>query len=250
MKLGKLPARKDAIKFKLSTFVDKAALPKRPAKFGHQGLVTEPWGVLGNDNAGDCVWAGAAHETMLWCKTAGVTAHFDDHSVLSDYSIVTGYNPADPNTDQGTDMAVAASYRRKTGVVDAQGKRHQVAAYLEIAVGDIEQIKLATYLFTAVGIGFNFPTSAMTQFNAGKPWTVVKGSRIDGGHYVPVCGYDSRYLYVVTWGKVQKMSLGFAEKYMDEAVAYVSLEMLTGGKSLEGFDAAALQADLAALKAA
>lgn len=87
----------------------------------------------------------------------------------------------------------------------------------------------------------------MDQFNAGKAWTVVKGSPIDGGHYVPAIGYDSRYVYVVTWGKVQKMSWGFFAKYCDEAIAYLSTEMLLNGKSLEGFDVNQLNADLSAL---
>ena len=63
-------------------------------------------------------------------KDAARTVTFNNQSVLKDYSAVTGFNPNDPNTDQGTDMQVAASYRRKTGVLDAAGKRHKVIAYL------------------------------------------------------------------------------------------------------------------------
>jgi hypothetical protein len=63
-----------------------------------------------------------------------------------------------------------------------------------------------------------------------------------------VVGYDGRYLYVVTWGKLQKMSWGFFRKYCDEAVVYLSSEMLVAGKSLEGFNATQLQADLGQLK--
>jgi len=37
---------------------------------------------------------------------------------------------------------------------------------------------------------------------------------------------------------------------MDEGVVYLSEEMLTGGKSLEGFNLAQLRADLAAIKSA
>ena len=247
LSLGKLPARKDAIRFKLAQFADLSALPTPPPKFGHFGAFNS-WGMLGNDRYGDCVFAGAAHETMLWNAEAGKAVSFTDKAVLSDYGAVTGFNPNDPNTDRGTDMQVAASYRRKAGVVDGSGARHKVAAYLAITPGNKTELKQAIYLFSNVGIGIQFPASAMTQFNAGKPWTVVKGSPIDGGHYIPAIGYDSRYIYIVTWGKVQKMSWGFFAKYCDEAVCYLSAEMLTGGKSLEGFDAAQLQADLAQLK--
>src|SRR3954454_20075859 len=108
MKLGKLPARKDAVRLKLRDYLDTTVLPKPPKDFGHEDLVPGAWGMLGNSAVGDCVLAGAAHETMLWNAEAGKTVTFDDKSVLSDYSVITGYNPAEPNSDHGTDMQVAA----------------------------------------------------------------------------------------------------------------------------------------------
>lgn len=244
--LGKLPARQNAVTFKLSQYT---TLPTPPTKAGHASLVPT-WYMLGNDEVGDCVWAGAAHETMLWNAEVTHPVTFSDKNVLSDYSAVTGYVPNDPSTDQGTDMQAAASYRRKTGVLDANGHRHKVGAYLAIKTGDTTELKQAIYLFGAVGIGINFPSSAMTQFNNGKPWSVTKSS-IDGGHYIPAIGYDTKYLYVVTWGKVQKMTWGFYKKYCDEAIAYLSLEMLNNyGISIDGLNTAALQADLSALPVA
>lgn len=248
LKLGKLPARKDSILFKLVKYLTLSALPTPPKKAGHLALIVDWEGMLGNDQYGDCVFAGAAHETILWGKEGGKNVAFTAADALADYSAVTGFNPNDPNSDKGTDMQVAASYRRKTGVRDHNGSRHKVDAYLAIAAGSVDEVKQAVYLFSNVGVGFQFPASAMAQFNAGKAWTVVSKSPIEGGHYVPVVGYDSRYLYVVTWGKVQKMSWGFFKKYCDEAVVYLSSEMLTNGKSLEGFDATQLQADLGQLK--
>lgn len=244
-KLGKTPARPDAVTFRLTRYL--TTLPQPPATFGHESLLGTNIGMLGNDQYGDCVWAGAAHETMLWGDEANRTIAFTDASVLSDYSAVTGFNPADPASDKGTDMAVAASYRRKTGVLDGAGARHKVAAYLAITKGDLSQTLTAAWLFSAVGIGIEFPQSAMAQFNAGQPWDVVPGSKIEGGHYVPVVGYDGTNLVVITWGKLQLMTPAFFTTYNDESIAYLSLEMLTGGQSLEGFNAAQLQADLKAL---
>jgi len=248
MKLGKKPARKDAVLFKLANYIDTTALPKPPTFFGHEEAIgSNLWQMLGNDNYGDCVWAGAAHETMLWNKERNQSVTFNDKSVLSDYSAVTGFNPNDPNSDQGTDMQEAASYRRKTGVLDANGKRHKVAAYLAIKPGDLTEHYIAMYLFGAVGIGIEFPQSAMNQFNQGKAWSVVKGSPIEGGHYIPLVAHRSN-LICVTWGRLEHMTLAFFEKYNDESIAYVSEEILTSGKSPEGFNLTQLKADLAALK--
>lgn len=244
MKLGKLPARAGAIKFKFSTYADTRALPKPPAVFGHDYLISpRAWGMLANDKYGCCVWSGAAHETMLWNREAHHPVTFNNTAVLLDYAAVTGFNPDDPNTDQGTDVQQAASYRRKVGVIDGSGKRHKIAAYLAIDPGNLTEIYQAMWLFGAVGVGIQFPSSAMDQFNRGLPWSPVTGSPIEGGHYVCLTG-KQYFLHCVTWGKLQQMTIPFLQKYNDETVAYVSLEALTNNKSPEGFDAATLLADL------
>jgi hypothetical protein len=173
---------------------------------------------------------------------------FDDAQVLSDYSAVTGFNPADLSTDRGTDMEEAAAYRRKTGILDRSGARHKVAAYLAIRAGDFKRHKVGAYLFGTVGIGILFPDSAMDQFNRGEPWDVVSGSRIEGGHYIPVVGFTGDMIWVVTWGRLQAMTRRFLEKYNDESVAYVSREMLRkSGKSPGGLRIRQLEADLKGL---
>lgn len=257
-RLGKLPARPDAYKFKLVNFLKDGAatLPPAPAVFGHDNAI-KLWGMLGNDQYGDCVFAGAGHETMLWNQTAGKTVPFTTKATLSDYSAVTGFDPSDPNSDQGTDMEEAAKYRRKTGVIDGNGKRHTVDAYLELpgvsarganSASMLTALASVAYVFGAVGVGIEFPGSAMDQFNAGQPWDVVKGSSIEGGHYVPLIGRKANGNFeVVTWGQVQEVTPAFLLKYVDEAVVYVSLEALQNGKTIDGFDVAALQSALNAL---
>ena len=89
MKLGKKTARHEAVKLKLAKYLDRSILPKPPAEFGHEGVVNV-WGMLGNDDFGDCVLAGAGHETMLWSGLGHKPAQFDTKSVLSDYSAITG----------------------------------------------------------------------------------------------------------------------------------------------------------------
>ena len=242
-KLGKKPARPGAFRLRLSFYLNAAALPPLPATFGHESLISY-WGMLGNDNYGDCVWAGAAHEVMLLNKEANVDVSFTDASVLSDYSAVTGFNPNDPASDGGTDVQVAAAYRKSTGVLDAAGKRHTVAAYISIDPTNLTHLYYAGYLFGPVGIGIQFPSTAMDQFAAGQPWDVVPGATIDGGHYVPLVGRQADGLHVISWAKDQIMTENFLHTYCDEAVAYVSQEALINQKSPEGFDYDQLIQDL------
>jgi hypothetical protein len=245
LKLGLQPLAADPKDFYFERYRFKANLPTHPAAFGHENLV-KSWGMLGNDQYGDCVLAGAAHETMLWNAMAKKAVSFTPRAVLSDYSAITGFDPRDPSTDQGTDMRAAAKYRQKTGVVDAKGKRHKIGAYVFLDPQNLEQLTEALWLFGAVALGVQMPQSAMDQFNQGQPWDVVKGSPIEGGHYVPAVSLRGN-INVVTWGKVQPVTQAFLKKYATSAIAYLSEEMLLNGKSLEGFDLATLKADLASL---
>jgi hypothetical protein len=248
LKLGKKPARAGAIALRFAAYADAAALPTPPQVFGHEQLIAS-WPMLANDRYGDCVWAGAAHETMLLAKEAGDTVNFTDADVLSDYAAVTGFDAGDPSTDNGTDMQAAAQYRRNTGIIDAQGKRHTIAAYLALEPSDGGNLLLAAYMFVA-GVGLQLPSSALDQTNAGQPWDVVTGSANEGGHYVPLVGRRADGLLVfVSWGALQLATARFVQTYCDEAVAYLSQENLVNQKSPDGFDYATLSTDLGRLAA-
>jgi hypothetical protein len=245
MKLGKKPARKGAIKFKLKEYMPVLLIP--PSEFGHEDLIPN-WGILGNDKYGDCVIAGGLHETMLWNKEAGVVVNANEACAVYNYSAITGFDINNPDTDQGTDMQQAAEYRRTNGLVDADGGIHKVAAYLAVDHTRMTDIIAAAYYFQVIGIGIEFPSSAMDQFNAGQPWDVVDGADIEGGHYVSGVAMRGGNLVCVTWGKLQPVTLPFLRKYCDEAVVYLTEEDLVNGKTIDGFDYDALQADLNALK--
>lgn len=247
-KLGKKAARPGAVSFRFASYFDRKKLPVPPVVFGHEQIGV-PWQMLGNDSYSDCVFAGAAHEHMTWTHEAGRTALFGDADVLADYGAVTGFDPHKPSSDQGTDMSEAAEYRRKTGVIDAAGIRHKIDSYVALRPGNIDDVVLATYLTGASGIGIQLPSSALDQFDAQKPWTVVRGSHNEGGHYVPCIGRNRHgNLLVVTWGRIQAVTPDFFFKYCDEAVAYLSFEILKDKVSPEGFDAIALQEHLNALR--
>jgi hypothetical protein len=249
LRLGKLPARAGAVTFAFADFFDARKLPTPPPVFGHQ-LAVGDFHMLGNDTYSNCVWAGAAHETMIWSLEGGQPrARFLTKNTLADYAAVTGFDPHKPDSDQGTDMADAAKYRQKTGIVDATGKRHTVDGYVALKIGNFEQMLLATWIFGAAGIGLELPTQAMDQFDHNQVWTVPSKPKIEGGHYVSGVGRDRNgNLLIVTWGKTVPITPQFYERFSDEALAYISLEIL-GSKDLspEGFDAAELRKHLSNL---
>lgn len=245
--LGKLPARPGAVTFAAANYLIPTQLPKPPKEMGYEHINRE-WEMFGNDRLGDCVFAGAGHEHMVWANSQNQVADFDDQGIIGAYSEVTGYIPGDPSTDQGTDMAIAAAWRRKVGLADAQGVRHPVLAYLSIKPKSIQALYQALYLFGSVGIGIEFPETAYKQIHEHKPWSYKPGANIVGRHYIPAVA-KRKHIEIVTWGQLQSMTTCFYRRYNDETIVYLSpesLDRLTGLSPL-GFNVTQLLADLAAL---
>lgn len=248
LKLGKRPAEPSPKDLRFADYVIRPKVKQAPKGFGHHPMVQRPWGMLKNDELGDCEIARQLHATMLANATAGNQVEFTDQEAVRVYSAVTGYVPGDPSTDNGTYMRDCLSFARKHGVVDSAGVNHKIGAYLSIDPKDTALLLRALWLCDQVAIGFEVPQSAMDQFGQGRPWTVVPGSPTIGGHAIEVVARPAAEgLTAVTWGRLQRLSFGFYRAYNDEAWAVISPEAIAGGHTLEGFDLAALETDLASL---
>lgn len=251
-KLGKKPAS-HSVTLKFDAVFDIRKLPKPPmGRFGRYSMVRGGrWGMLGNDDYGDCVWAGAAHEDMIFNAMGGNVVAYNAKDVLADYADCTGFDPAAPDTDNGTDMRVAASYRRKTGLLAADGSRQKIDGYLALKVGNIQQIEVSTYLFGACGLGVQLPSSAMDQFDSAEPWHRTSGRPTnEGGHYISHVGRNSANdMLVVTWGRLHAATDDWMATYMDEGIAYLDFSVLDKIKRLspDGYDETALQSFFAKL---
>ena len=239
-KLGLKPPRPGAVAMKFKDYA-RYSLPTPPAEFGREMLVS-PFHLLGNDKYGDCFWVGAASETYIWTAEAGARARITTVDVLSDYRS-TGFDPDKPETDCGTDMQQGASYRRKTGIRDAIGRRHTIGAYTQIQAGHVDELKQATWLFGAVGLGVQVGDRQQEQFSRGVPWDGPTGPNA-GGHYIVCCGYRNGRFKCVSWGKLIDVTEAFVTAHNDQTLCYLSADFLTGGKSLDGLDMPSLLDDL------
>ena len=245
IKFGKKEARPGSVSLKFGDVFNLPAMPHPPIAFGHYNLMPNgDYFMLSNDQWGDCVWAGAAHEHMLWTLESGSPrAHFTSKDVLSDYSAATGFDPMKPESDQGTDMQQAAAYRQKIGIIDTSGNRHKIDAYAALKLGDTNQLAQAAWLFGAVGVGVNVPSSMIEQFQTNQVWSIASGDTIRGAHYIPCVGRDSRGNFVfISWGRVHTATPDWVSEYMDEAIAYLALESINASTKVtpENFNPAAL----------
>jgi hypothetical protein len=240
--LGKKPAVHKPEDIKFSLLKETTPLPVRlPARFGHGTAFTD-WLMLANgpddsvfpgfEGAGCCVESMMGHTTMEAAKIhRRVVPRITGSEVIKAYSDITGYNLDDPNTDQGTYMHDAMGWWRNTGFADGAGKVHKIGAYVSIDPKDWDQLIEAVWVFGFVAIGFEFPASAMQQFDDNQPWDVVPGSDIEGGHCVPVYGRSSpNTAGPVSWGRRQSMTRAFYEEYNDESWAAVFPDELAAAR--------------------
>jgi hypothetical protein len=198
-----------------------------------------------NDRYGDCVFADIGHVIQAESTYGqGSTQTVSDADVIKGYSDVTGFDPSDPSTDNGTVIQEALDYWRKTGVGG-----HQILAFAEVDTSNMDEVRAALSTFGSLTIGFEFPDSAMDQFNRGERWDYVPGARIEGGHCVDGGLYGNGVdLKVVTWGDIQEMTQAFWDKYVFEAWVVITSEWLSAqGFSPTGLDLHGLGQELSEL---
>lgn len=238
---GRLPNDPRKPRLRLAKYL---TLPLAPVSQDYLSRVSS-WPMYLNDRIGDCTCAGAGHIIQaLSTYGRGKTETIADSDVLTAYSAVSGYDPETGDNDNGAVMQKVLSYWRKTGIGG-----HKILAFAEVDINDVDELKAALNIFGTLYVGFDFPDSAMDQFNRGEKWTVVSNAQIEGGHAINVGGYDSAGNWqLVTWGDVQEMDQAFWEKYVWEAWVVITPEWLNDvGYSPTGLDLYALGEDLAEL---
>lgn len=219
VKLGKNAARHDPRTLVYANYRTAIEAPPPDAHWG-RGL---PFAMLANDQYGDCVEAGYAHQVQIWGDRSGHPFVPDNQEVLGTYTAITGFNPADPATDQGTDMLTAVGYWRSTGLGG-----QQITAYA--ALNPLAQTEMCESIawYGGAYIGLQLPLSAQNQ--VGAEWTVTTGAQAVagswGGHCVPLSGYDQNTLWCVTWGKLQAMTWQFLTTYCDEAFVLLATDWI------------------------
>lgn len=235
-------------------FDPKAKLPTPPPEFGHEHLVKD-WGALGNTEFGDCAIAGPYHAEMLWNAESGHAFAVDTATALGTYSTLTGFDldagPSGANpTDQGADPHDVAEHWQINGIPDNAGTPHRIAAFIDLAPGNLTQLWIATWLFGATGVCLNLPqqwmdASAQDQCAL---WDCVDDPQFAGGHYVLGVGRRGGNLPVISWGLMPRITPAGYQQCNVRTLAYLSEEMFAKGIDLDGFRFDQLRADITAMQ--
>jgi hypothetical protein len=242
--LGKLPVRTDVRTLALARYVDSSQLPTPPNAFDETSNV-DSWPMYANDRIGDCTTAAAAHMIEAW------TAAGRGHAILlSERAVLDAFDHvkvSDPITgEEGAIELDVLRYWRKNGIGG-----HDIGAYARVAVWDQRLVQTAAWLFGGLYIGLQLPLTAHEQPVWDWTGSLTGPARPGtwGGHAVDVVRFDKNGLTVVTWGRLQELTWSFWNRYCDEAYCILSDDFLQKGSAPNGFDLAALRADLALVTA-
>jgi hypothetical protein len=245
-KLGRKAVKTDSRTLQMAKYT--TALPPAPPAVDWTKGITS-WGMMLNDQLGDCTIAGVGHAVQVWSANTTGEITVPDSQILHYYEKWDGYKPKDPSTDQGgVELDVLNDWQK--GGFD----KHKLLAFADPAFSNVEEVRQAINLFGGVYIGVSLPKTANTQLTAGRVWDVVTPSSPDtapgswGGHCVFVPKYDANGFTCITWGQLQTMTLAFWNAYVDEAHALLSQDWLNGQGTPAGLDLAQLKADLALIQ--
>lgn len=233
-------------RLRFSAFIRDIYTP--PPTTNYYGAVSQ-WGMLGNNQWGDCVFAANGH--IVEQQTAlgkGQELIVSLGQVLSEYAKVTGFNPsAGPPgsnpTDNGSTLQDGLGDLRANGLAGVK-----IAAFAQLDHTNMPEVLTGVAQMGVVNVGCVITQGAMDQFNAGQPWDGTGDSTELGGHCIIMVGYDLQYFYFITWGQLQRATYNWWNNYVQEAWAVVSEDWAkVGGNDPEGVNLYALGQEFAAL---
>lgn len=241
LKLGCLPGR-IPVGLKELSFYKAGSLPQAPPAVTVPVVPGQPdgtpWGMDGNDTYGDCGVAGVNHGFMA---VDAVLNYPETVPAASD--VVNYYLTYTGGDDSGVVLADFLQYVQGNGFFG-----HTVEAYAPVNVNDVPTLMFAVDAFDFSYTGITVTTGMQQAYQDGQPWDMNQlSSPVAGGHCVPLVGYDSNYLYCVTWGKVQPITYPMWHSIATEAWAVITGEFTAANSDGRGIDLDSLKADLAQL---
>lgn len=229
--LGKLPRRIDERTLNLLEYIEPSF--KNPPVSRRWDEGQDDWGVMGNDRYGNCVIPTAAHMDMVWRMN-----ELDDSSRPSDQEVIDLSRTM--GALNGYVILDRLNWWRKKGMFG-----RKIWAYAEMDNRSQNLMQIAVNTFGAADIGIMLPRAWQSEHI----WDIGDGVAYRpnswGPHSVPIVGYDERFAYCVTWGRIQAITWNAVTIYCDEAYAVISPYWIAGDTlTPSGFDLQKLHADL------
>lgn len=220
MKLGRPHGPSTLHGAKLAALMNPALLPAPPLAMDVDASLPALIDQYGNDTHGDCTCATWAAVFKSDAAANGKTIDFTTAEILAMYRS-SGWDGT-PSSDNGWTMQGAASHAQRVGLRDTTGQLHVAGPWLSINWRDIEEVKLAMFMFGALPVGIALP---LAYQDTSKPWAAVDGDRGEpgswGGHSLTAVACDHDGVILRTWGARQRITWAGWMKYVDEVIAKI-----------------------------
>jgi len=209
----------------------------------------DKWGMLLNDQLGDCVIADDLHFLMVCLANgSGPFRMPSDGDAEALYERIAGYVPGDPSTDYGTDPSVNLHYMMQTGVL---GQTYEAGATIDAE--NANNMMWGCHIFGGLRFCINCPDIADDMYDRGIWDYNGEPYRIEGGHDIRAVSYDTvdgePLWEIVTWGRRIKMTASFWKEFGTSAEADLASDIITAqGTAPTGLDINAMIADLQAIQ--
>jgi hypothetical protein len=197
-------------------------------------------GMMLNDTLGDCTCAAYYHAIQVWTFNAlkdMVTCPDGDVEAL--YEQACGYKPSRGGEGPGGNEQHVLTFLLNRGAPfgPAGQQRHEIDAFVEVAVQNTDDIKRTINDCGVVYIGFNVPQYIMPPGQNPLPvWDVdpTADNTVVGGHAVVLAGYNATGARLISWGSYYTMTWAFFEKFVDEAYAIADPDWIAKTKKTPG----------------
>jgi hypothetical protein len=161
----------------------------------------------------------------------------------TDEEILAAYDLVDDGVDDGAAMLDVLKMARKVGIGG-----NTIFGYVHVNLLDHAQARTAHTLFGGLYVGANLPAAAQSQ----GVWDVGDGPEFAvgswGGHAMYAIDYDPKGLTFVTWGRLQKATWAWVDRYCDEGWGVLEEDYVgDDNRSPQGLTLQALADDLRAL---
>ena len=227
-------------------------LPAPPAAIDYTSNMPDDFGMMLNDNLGDCTCAAYYHARQVWTFQAqGGEVTEPDDDVLDLYIEGCGYDPDVPGPGPGGNEQAVLTYLLQSGApVGADGSsRDNILAFVEVDSRNVDDVKRTIYDCGVAYIGFQVPSDVnfdnpVWDYDPATPMT-------NDGHAVVLAGYDADGAIVISWGKRFRMTWSFVTNVVDEVYAIADGAWIeSGGNTPAGMSLAQLEAQMQALRSA
>jgi hypothetical protein len=131
-------------------FATASLLPAPPATCDYATssplpLFYELESIYGNDTLGDCTAASAFYVQDVLCANGGTSFAPTLDQVIAFYSLVGGYVPGNPDTDNGADeLTVLSNWKTKGLLADGS---HKIAGWMKVDGSNPVECRQALWLF-------------------------------------------------------------------------------------------------------